>query len=135
MAMRETPRSLRAYFILSGLLGLALNVSSLLRGGPLLGIVLDVVGLALCAAYLYVGVRLRHLLAVAPRQIFSVLLATVILLVAILLLSLASGAIRETWPTLVIGGLITWYLYANVRRLVEGEPKPAVVQAGPSGGA
>ena len=131
MAMRETVRSLRWYFIISGLLGAAMNTNTLLRGGPLLGTVLDLVGLAICGAYIYIGIRLRHLLKVAPGQVRGVLIATVALLVAILVLSLASGAIRETGPTLVIGGLITWYLYANVNRLLaEGEPKPAMVAGG-----
>jgi hypothetical protein len=116
-------------------LGAAVNVSSLMRGGPLLGVVLDFVGLALCLGYLYVGFRLKQLLMSAPTQIFGLLFATFGLLAAILLLSLLSGAIRETWPTLLIGSLITWYLYANAKRLVAGEPNQAVAQAGSSGGA
>ena len=124
MAMRETARSLAAYFILSGLLGGAINLNSLLRDGTGFAMVVDLIGVALCVAYLYVGVRLRHLLAAAPRQVVGVLTATAAFLIVILVLSLASGAIRETWPTLVIGGLITWYLYANVRRLI-AQPRPA----------
>ena|SRR5215813_13549634 len=63
MAMRETVRSLRLYFVLTAVLGGALNVIALARPIGFVAQALSVVGILFALAYLYLGLRLRHLLS------------------------------------------------------------------------
>jgi hypothetical protein len=127
MAMKETVRSLKAYFILSGLISGALNVSAFLRGEAALGRVIALVGLGFAMAYLYAGFRLRQLLATAPGQVLKLLIAGAVFLALLFGLDLLSGMTGGTLPSVIVGLLITWYLFVNVRRLAaEAQAKPAV---------
>jgi hypothetical protein len=116
--MRETVRSLRAYFILSALVGGAVNVAALLREGTsALGLVIGLIGLGFAIAYLYAGLRLPRLLATAPHRVTGLLIAAAVFLALLFGLDLAAGIPGRTLPTVIIGLLLTWYLFANVRRL------------------
>ncbi len=130
MAMRETVRSLKAYFIVSGLLGGAISLLAIARSVSALDLVANLVGLGLCIAYVSVGVRLRGLLVAAPRQVFAVLIAGAVFLGVCLLLSIVAGAVRATLPTVAIGGVTTWYLYSNARRLAAESHSAAVAPGG-----
>src|ERR1700751_2482365 len=99
MAMRETVRSLRAYFILSALISGAINVLALLRGGAALGFVIALIGVGFAMAYLYAGLRLGPLLATASRQVVNILIAGAVFLVLLLGLDLLSGTTGGTLPT------------------------------------
>ena len=125
MAMKETVRSLKLYFVLSALLSGAINIWALLRGEPGVGTVISLIGIGFAVAYLYVGVRLRQLLSTAPRQITNLLIAGAGFLVLLFLLDLLSGMQSGTLPQVIIGLLITWYLFVNVRRLA-AESQPGV---------
>ncbi|HET9227902.1 MAG TPA: hypothetical protein VFR31_14605 [Thermoanaerobaculia bacterium] len=125
MAMKETVGSLKTYFILAGLLGGAANVWAALRSQSAFEMVLALVSVAFSLAYLYVGVRLRQLLAVAPRQVITVLVTGATFLAVLLVLAVLSGEFAAVWPTVVLGLLISWYLYVSVRRLAaETQAKP-----------
>ncbi len=127
MAMKETVRSLRAYFVLSALLSGAVNLWALFRGELGIGTAISLIGVGFAVAYLYVGVRLRQLLSTAPRQITKLLIAGAAFLVLLFLLDLLSGMRSGTLPQVIIGLLITWYLFVNVRRLAaESQPNIAV---------
>jgi hypothetical protein len=115
--MKETVRSLKAYFILSALLSGAVNAWALVRQEPGVETAISLVGVGFAVAYLYAGVRLRHLLATSPNQITRLLIAGAVFLVLLLVLDLLSGMRAGTLPQVIIGLLITWYLFANVRRL------------------
>jgi hypothetical protein len=65
MAMRETVRSLQAYFILSGLASLSFSTSALrasLQGPFMIAAVIDVISIGLGLAFLYIGFSLAGLL-------------------------------------------------------------------------
>ena len=69
MAMKETVRSLRAYFILSGLaslwfglVGLAVDLRASISPAMILATTVGIVGLGLALAFLYVGICLPGLL-------------------------------------------------------------------------
>jgi hypothetical protein len=135
MAMRETVRSLKLYFILSALLSGAMNVRALLGGEGGVGAILAVLGIAFAAAYLYVGLNLRRLLATAPGRIANLLIAGAVFLVLLLLLGLMSGTAGGALPFVTIGLLITWYLFVNVRRLAAESHRDAAAVAGGTTGA
>lgn len=114
MRMRESVRSLQAYFIVIGLITGARAVASF--QAPPLAALVAIVTLALAIAYLYVGVRLKHLLMGSPRQVVAVLIASGALAGIGLVISVFALWVPEIfWASVQL--LITWYLYTNVRRL------------------
>ncbi len=141
MAMKETVKSLRAYLILAGLLAGGSNVFQLahiiklskawnsmvptwllvlLYGMPVLNIVVAV-------AFIYAGISLRYYLDKGdPRRILKIILfsgVTAVLLgiIRFILNSTFMGGANATTPigVVVIAILITWYLYANTKRLAK----------------
>jgi hypothetical protein len=116
MAMRETARSLRAYFVVSAILSGAMNIAAL-RGSEGLGTVIFLIGVGFALAYLYLGVRLKQLLVSAPQRITGILIAGAAFLVLLLVLGLLSGFQGGLLFQVVLGLLITWYLFVNVKRL------------------
>ena len=115
--MKETAKSLRAYFVLAGLLSAYSNGTSLLASPGVLTLVFDVVGLLLAAGFLYAGAVLPTLLATAPQRLNVLLAATAAV-------SLAHGAVvmivAPSVFAVVVQGvslLICYYLYVNVKRL------------------
>ena len=117
--MRETQKSLRAYFILVALLSGAINVTGLFRSPLGLDTVIHLVGVSLSLSYLYVGLRLKHLLVVVPSTITAVLVAGAVFQVVaagvVLLSGMQMGAIVQA----AIGLLISWYLLVNSKRLAD----------------
>jgi len=131
MAMRETVRSLRIYFILSGLLSGGMNLTSLLQGASGAVAAFALVGVGFAVAYLYVGIALPQLLTKAPARVTNVLIAGAVFLALLFLLDLLSGMTGRTLPMVLVGLLITWYLFVNVRRLAaESQRAPASTAAG-----
>ena len=117
MAMRETVRSLRAYFIVLGVLSGAQTIFALATQPVNLETVFLLASFVLAAAFLYVGIRLKTLLASSPRLVIGVVLATGVLSALLLLLMIVFGGPIGGMVQAVIGLLIAWYPYNNVRRL------------------
>ena len=124
MAMKETVRSLRAYFILSGLASLwfqFLDVRAHLRAGispaTILATAIGLVGVGLAVAFLYVGGFLPKLLQSSPNRIVILLYVGAGWAILASLLSLLNGVQFGTIVVLGISLLILWYLLRNVRRL------------------
>jgi hypothetical protein len=124
MAMKETVRSLRAYFILSGIaslcfgfLGLAANLQTAISPATLLVASIGIVGVGFSLAFLYVGVFLPGLLRNSSHRIVILLYASTAWAVLTFLLSLLNGVQPGAIVVIVISLLILWYLLRNVRRL------------------
>jgi hypothetical protein len=131
MAMRETVRSLKAYFIVSAILSAFVNLRVIGAGGGL-ALAIGGIGLGFALAFLYVGVRLRQLLATSPAQVTTLLVAAASFTVLIFLLNLMSGAGAGSVPFLLFGLLILWYLFTNVRRLAaEAQSAAPIASSGP----
>jgi Kef-type K+ transport system membrane component KefB len=120
MRMRESIRSLRAYFVVIGLFFGAQGVITFV-GEPLgPADVVSMLNIALALAYVYVGVRLRHLLVTSPKQIIVVVLVSAVPCGIGLIASLLAASIPGIfWCTVQL--LITWYLYANVSLRTPGK--------------
>ena len=122
--MRETVRSLRAYFVLSGLAelcieGLAL-VSALrvpFSAAAILRILVAVVGIGFGIAFLYVGMLLPALLRGAVGRIVTLLQVSGGWLIVSSVHDFVVGDRPWVLFGLAIGLLILWYLLRNVRRL------------------
>jgi hypothetical protein len=135
MAMRETVRSLRAYFILSGLASLFFSGSALrvsLQGPVTIASVVDVISIGFSLAFLYVGFSLAGLLRSSAGPIVTLLYASTGWAVFVYLLSLLQGLSPVGLVTLILTLLILWYLLKNVRRLA-AEAQVASSGAAPSG--
>ena len=133
--MRETVRSLKAYFIVIAVLGLIKSISTLsfiviavlsfresISTLPFwslspLFLIIGLIGLAFALAYLYIGISLRKLLAESPKTIKNVILASMAYQVLNFLLTLLKGVQVASIVQLAIGLLITWYLLNSVKRL------------------
>ena len=131
MAMRETVRSLKAYFIVSGLISMFVNLQLVSAGGGL-AIAIGGLGLAVALAFLYVCIRLRQLLTTAPNRVTTLLVAAASLMLLMFLVNLLAGAGARSLPFFVFGLLTLWYLFANVRPLAaEAQAAGAIGSAGP----
>jgi hypothetical protein len=135
MKMRETVRSLRVYFILSGLAGLFVSGSALrvsLQGSAAIEAVLQAISIALSLAFLYVGFGLAGLLRTSPGRIVTILYASAGWSGFHFLLSLLRSGIPFGLVTLLLVLVIVWYLLKNVQRLA-AEAQVASPGAVPSG--
>jgi hypothetical protein len=135
MGMRETVRSLRAYFIFSGLAGVFFAVSALrvsLLGVGVLGVIVGLISMGFSLAFVYVGFTLPKLLRGSASRIVVLLYASAGWTVFFFLLSLLGGPSTFGLVTLILTLLILWYLLKNVRRLA-GEAQAAPSEPPPSG--
>ena len=120
MAMKETVRSLRAYFILSGVAtlisyGRALWVN--FQGPVSIPTIIGVIGICFSAAFLYVGINLPRLLRSFASRIVTLLYVSTGWVVFVFLLGLLEGLAPIAVVTLLLSLLILWYLLKNIRRL------------------
>ncbi|WP_159875701.1 MULTISPECIES: hypothetical protein [Aquitalea] len=118
MAMRESVKSLRAYFVFAGTIT-ALQGIGMAKGSNFNVIVgiFCLVQFSLAAGYLYVGLKLDKLLATSIRPIAIVLSISVSVLALVFLISLVGGFYFKYAFQLALGSVIAWYLYRNSKRL------------------
>lgn len=122
MAMRESVKSLRAYFVFVGTLT-ALQGIGMARGSNfnvIIG-VFCLVQFSLAAGYLYVAIKLDKLLTTSIRPIAIVLSAGVAVLALVFLVSLVGGFNFQYAFKLALGSVLAWYLYRNSKRLYSEE--------------
>jgi len=119
--MRETVKSLRVYFGLSG----AYAVFGGLRALSRADVITAVIVLALGLAYLYLSIRMPKLLRERLIMIKWVLIAASGVLGFSLLSSVTFG---NTFLVVVsvLGLLINWYLFRNAKRLAAELRNPPV---------
>lgn len=115
--MRETVRSLRTYFALAGVWAGVLSVQYLLQFGQISTQLGGAAGLVLAAAFVYCAVRLPRLLEASPEVVVRWLAISALASVLSLVRGVLAGRAVAGFVSAAIGLLITWYLYANVRRL------------------
>lgn len=122
MGMRESVKSLRAYFIFVGALT-ALQGIGMARGSNFNAIIaiFCLVQFSLAAGYLYVGAKLNKLLATSIRPVAIVLSAGVAVLALVFLVSLVGGFDFKYALQLALGAVIAGYLYRNAKRLHQEE--------------
>ena len=134
MEMRETVRSLRTYFIFSGLAGVLFGVSALRVNllGTAIGAIIGLISIGFSLAFVYVGFTLPKLLRVSANRIVALLYVSTGWTVFFFLLSLFGGLSVFGLVSLIVTLLILWYLLKNVRRLA-AEVQAAPSEASPSG--
>jgi hypothetical protein len=135
MAMKETARSLRAYFILSGLaslwfgfLALAVDLRAAISPATILATTIGIIGIGLALAFLDVGCVLPGLLRSSSHRIVMLLYASTGWTLLTFLLSVLNGVRGGSIVVLALSLLILWYLLRNVRRLAaetQHPPSPA----------
>ena len=118
--MKETVRSLRAYFILSGVAtlisyGRALWVN--FQGPFKLPTAIGVIGIGFSVAFLYVGINLPRLLRSSASRVVTLLYVSTGWVVFVFLLGLREELAPIAVVTLLLSLLILWYLLKNIRRL------------------
>ena len=119
MAMRETQRSLSIYFVVAGALGIVSAYMNLMSPeSNVVAVVLMIPGIVFSGMDIYFGIRLKALLLNSANLIVWTLVASLIYLLALLVLIIALGDASGGGP-LIIGALITGYLIQNVRRLAQ----------------
>lgn len=121
--MKESVKSLRAYLLFVSVMTAWQGFSILgAAKGNLIVLTIAFIQLSLAAAYMYVGASLEKILATSLRPLTITLCFGVTLLMLIFLASLSGGIIFRPTFQLIIGGLISLYLYRNAKRL-SGEIK------------
>jgi hypothetical protein len=124
MAKGETVGSLRAYFLLVGVLGVASNGFAVLRLRLGLGTVFALAGIAVACTLLFLGLRLKSLIVSSPRFCQQLVIGTGVVValtaVANLLLGNSLGVAQNAFSLLIV-----WYLIANLRRLARHDPETA----------
>jgi hypothetical protein len=122
--MRETVRSLRIYFILSGLVSLWFGIQNLVSDfqagiSPVMMLLIatGVASVILALGFLYVGLFLDKLLQHSSNRIVVLLYASIGLAILSSTLSFLGGGGVSAIVILAVTLLILWYLLRNVRRL------------------
>jgi hypothetical protein len=119
MGMRETPRSLRAYFLLTGLAALVSGLGAVAQAAAPVDAALSFLPqLVYGADFLYAGVLFPRLLRENPRRLELVVWGA--LAVAALQIALSMMPGREGQGGMgagLFGILIALYLIRNIRRL------------------
>ena len=145
--MRETVGSLRLYFLIAGAAGGYVNIVGLLRlpgalswvtfaypFGLVVGVLLGVAGLALAAVYLFLALRLEALVAANPTLALRLILVGGGCIALSAFVDALMGYFQGAGGG-VVGLLIVWYLYTNVRRLAATASEDALQEvAAGSGG-
>lgn len=130
MALRETVRSLKAFFVLGALCIAAFDLYGLAYGH--IGTAAAAISAVLGWSFLYVGVRLRQLLVTAVGEVKALLIAAAVFWVLYFAADRLAGV--GGWPEFIVGSVIylavTWYLLVNVRRLA-AESQPHTGTPGP----
>jgi hypothetical protein len=121
--MKETVGSLRAYFIVAGLLSGAVNAlivtAALSKNVPVLAL-MGGVGVVLALAFLYVGINLQKLLVEGLNVITAVVLCNLAFLILSFLLIYSVTDPETAGGQMVkygIGVVICVYLLNNAKRL------------------
>jgi hypothetical protein len=127
MAMKETVGSLRAYFIVAGIISAIINalvVVHSLEKGIMLTVAYAGLGIALALAFLYVGVCLPTLLVESPGVINSVIFANMGFVVLNYVIICMFSDPQTVGSELVKHGIyfaICYYLLSNAKRLSKEE--------------
>lgn len=111
--MSENLGSLRSYFMIAGCLGGGFGVYGFLSAPTLGAAIVAVLGIALAAVYLYLGIRLKTLLLHSPKTALRLVLSGAFIIGASILVRVFLGP-----PGLLsgfIGLAIVGYLYRNMR--------------------
>jgi hypothetical protein len=122
MQMRETIRSLRLYFILSGLAGALISGPHLrvnLQSSAMIETGFRAGNIALSLAFLYIGISLKGLLRTAPERVITILYVTAGRSAFNFLIRFVRTGIPSGLLSPLLGLLIIWYLLTNVRRIGE----------------
>jgi hypothetical protein len=125
MAMKESIFSVRAYFGLIGLFGMVKGISgfALFLVDPVsvgLAVIIDAsVILLLGGAYLYSSVKFPEFVKSSTKFVQSLLVITGVLAGINGLLSIMQGVYGAGLIVSIVGIMVAWYLYLNVRRLEE----------------
>jgi len=120
--LQETPRSLRAYLILVGVLGTGAQLAGALsaEAGPI-GRLVSLIGIAITVGYAWLGFAFKSLISSAPRRIEQVLIAGAVYSIAVAVLVVVVYPSSEAAGGALVraagGLLITLYLLKNVKRL------------------
>lgn len=120
--LQETPKSVRAYFILVGTISILSNLAALLQDNQRTVVMgLAALGLVVAGGFFYCGLRMYSLLKEAPQQIGVVLFASIGLSAIFLALLISYGANAGDLVWSVITIAIDVYLIRQVRRLARTE--------------
>lgn len=120
--MKETVGSLRAYFIVIAILGLARNIGFVGVSQHLILLAIALIRIALSMAYLYIGISLEKLIVDSPGLIKNVIFASMAYqVINFLLVNFLGGFQTVLFIQLGVGLLITLYLLSSVKRLSEEE--------------
>jgi len=124
MAMKETPNSLRAYFILIGLLAIGGAVLNIVNYGTgLLLLVINVVSIALGLGLIGVGAMTPKLLQSAPPVLHVTVWINVAWHLIMYGLVLAGGSAEtQNHIQALVALAIAIYLSVNIRRLSTAGP-------------
>lgn len=117
MGMRETVRSLPAYFIFSGLAGVVIAFRVALLGAGIFVVIVALIGVGFSLASVHFRCTPPKLLRDYAGRIGTLLYASAGWTVLCLLLSLLGGPSAFGLVSLILTLLILWYLLKNVRRL------------------
>lgn len=122
MSMQESVKSLKAYFIIIGILSL-LSLGNVSVIGKNFGLgLIAVINILFSIIYIYFGLKLSDLLKKSSKLVTSILTIGIIYIVAtgsysILFNQAAKQSNIIFWGNIVIGILINAYLIKNIKRL------------------
>jgi len=121
MRIREGIRSLSVYFILISILVGYIHLRSILVGDHIREKIFGVLGFLIALCFFFIGVRFKFFVLRNIEFIYFtfVISITFFVIKSILTIFTAGSILGFLQP--IIGGLVFWYLFTNVKRLSQEE--------------
>ena len=114
--MKETKKSLKAYFIVVGILGILSSISPVVMTADILTKAINIISIVISAMFIFYGVKLYGYLQTSPKTIINFIVIS--LSIRVLLGLLVGQCI------IIVLILLGWYLIHNVKKL---STQPSVV--------
>lgn len=117
--MKETKKSLRAYFLFIGILGILLNVSEVFLNFHTLTIIFGLIGIVICGLFIYYGIKMYDYLQKPPKTLINFVIIAISISAVLYLIE---GQLIHVAVLVLIG----WYLVHNIRKLSMQQPSKDV---------
>lgn len=121
MRFKEGVGSLSVYFILISILIGYTHFRPILAGDNLREEIFGILGILLALCFFFIGVKLKSFISGNVEFIFFIFVIAVIFFAIKSIFAILTGSDVLTFLQPIIGALVFWYLFTNIKRLAQEE--------------
>ncbi|TFB08174.1 hypothetical protein E3V08_05145 [Candidatus Atribacteria bacterium MT.SAG.1] len=113
--MKETKKSLKAYFLLIGILGILVSIGEVFLYFHILTIIFGFVRITISGLFIYYGIKMYDYLQKSPKTLINFVIITISINAVLYLIG------RQLIYVAVLA-LLGWYLVHNIKKLSIQQP-------------